>query len=272
MKKVEEEDTRNIECFTCYSLKPYVCNEATRADLEANMYDHSKRVIFSQAMLKKMSMERTFWQNWNWEDGPRNGQVNGACFNTESTETWEELQATEDELKKKQQPRRNRNNKRREQKKLSAKVQIQRLKTEISGWAKVVHMTSAKNGDEGTVAALKGTKVAKKWWLRRETRTEVEFQVYVNTMATIRRECPHVYDVISSWAEAYFKVAETGLHFLDKPTGEEIRDGTFKYAKTSGSALYRIAQAGASLIDRDLTMAIADSMQLQEKMKNELTR
>ena len=217
-------------------------------------------------------MERTLWHNWNLEDGPRNGQVNGVFFNKESTETWEELQAAENELKQKQQPRRNRNNKRREQKKLSTEVKIQRLKTELSGWRKVVRMTSAKNDDERTVAAWKGTKAAMKWWLRRENRTEVEFQVYVNTMAIIKKECLQVWGVISSWAEAYFKTAETGLHFLDKPSGGEIMDGTFKYAKMSGSALYRIAQAGASLIDTDLTMAMADSIQMQEEDEERINK
>ena len=78
-----------------------------------------------------MSLERTFWQNWRWEDGPRNGQVNGVSFNAESTETWEELQAAEDKAKGKQQPRRHRNNKRRAQKKLVAKAKTQQLKAEL---------------------------------------------------------------------------------------------------------------------------------------------
>ena len=77
-------------------------------------------------------------------------------FNRESTDTWEELQAAEDKMKQKQQPRRHRNNKRRACKKLSAETKIQQLKTELSGWIKVVELTSAKNGDEGIVAAWKG--------------------------------------------------------------------------------------------------------------------
>ena len=240
MQRDKEEEEEEADIFiSSITLEPFVCNAQTRADLDANMYEHSKRVIFSQAMLKAMSMERTFWQNCWWEDGPRNGQVNGVSFNRESTETWEELQAAEDKMKQKQQPRRHRNNKRRERKKLSAEVKIQQLKTELSGWSKVVGMTSAKNGDEGVAAAWKGTKAAMKWWLRRENRTEAQFQVYVKTMATIKKECLQVWGVISSWAEVYFKTAVTGqgaptnVHFLDKPTAEEVRKGPFRYAKVS---------------------------------------
>ena len=56
--KEEEEEETGI-CVSSITLEPLVCNAQTRADLEANMYEHRKRVIFSQAMLKAMSMERT---------------------------------------------------------------------------------------------------------------------------------------------------------------------------------------------------------------------
>ena len=78
-KEVEEEEA---DLFVCsYTRQPYVSIAQTMADLEANMYEYRKRVIFSQAILKEMSMERTFWQNDEWEAGPRNGRVNGVSFN-----------------------------------------------------------------------------------------------------------------------------------------------------------------------------------------------
>ena len=188
MQRDKEEEEEEADIFTSpFSGEPLVCNADTKADLEANMYEHRKRVILSQTMLKAMSLERTFWQNYWWEDGPRNGQVNGVSFNRESTETWEELQAAEDKTKGKQQPRRHRNNKRRARKKLSAEMKIQQLKIELSGWGKVAALTSAKDGDEGVVAAWKGTKMAMKWWLRRGKRTEAQFKVYVKTMAQSRK-------------------------------------------------------------------------------------
>ena len=104
LQKAREEDLEEEEVAIFISpitLKRFVCNAQTRADLDANMYEHSKRVIFSQAMLKTMSIERTFWQNYCWEDGPRNGQVNGVFFNREPTETWEKLQVAENKMKQK---------------------------------------------------------------------------------------------------------------------------------------------------------------------------
>ena len=59
--EVEEEEAGRVTCSYIYSGKPYVSNVQTMADLEANMYDHRKRVIFSQSILKAMSMERTVW-------------------------------------------------------------------------------------------------------------------------------------------------------------------------------------------------------------------
>ena len=56
----EEEEEADIS-ISPITLKPFVCNAQTRANLDATMYEHSKRVIFSQAILKAMSMERTFW-------------------------------------------------------------------------------------------------------------------------------------------------------------------------------------------------------------------
>ena len=136
--------------------------------------------------------------------------VNGVSFNAESTETWEELQAAEDKVKGKQQPRRHRNNKRRAQKKLVAKAKIQQLKAELAGWSKVVALTSTKDGDEGVMAAGKGTRAAMKWWLRRGKKTEDQFEAYTKTMAKIKKECPQVWGVISRWAEVYFKTADNG--------------------------------------------------------------
>ena len=221
-RQLEIEEDEAYEFIDRWSGKPFVCNAETKADLEANMYDHCKRVIFSQKMLKAMSLERTFWQNWRWEDGPRNGQVNGVSFNAESTETWEELQAAEDKAKGKQQPRRHRNNKRRAQKKLVAKAKTQQLKAELAGWGKVVALTSTKDGDEGVMAAWKGTRAAMKWWLRRGKKTEDQFEAYAKTMAKIKKECPQVWGVISRWAEVYFKTVVTGegaptnVHLLDE--------------------------------------------------------
>ena len=63
----EDEECELIDRFG--SGRPYVCTAETKADLEANMYDRRKRVIFSQKMLKAMSLERTFWQNWRWKAG-----------------------------------------------------------------------------------------------------------------------------------------------------------------------------------------------------------
>ena len=100
IQKDKEIALDEVDAFTSpFSGELLVCNAETRADLEANMYERRKRVIFSQKMLKAMSLERTFWQNCWWKGGPRNGQVNGVSFNAESTETWEELQAAEDKLK-----------------------------------------------------------------------------------------------------------------------------------------------------------------------------
>ena len=156
------------------------------------MYDHRKRVIFSQSMLKAMSMERTFWQNDEWKDGPRNGRINGVSFNEESTGTWQELQAAEDKMKQKQQPRRCRNNKRRAVKRLAAEAKLEQLKVELSCWIKIAEMTNVKNGDEGVMAAWKGTKTAIEWWLRSGTKAVAEFQVYERTMIKIKKECPRV--------------------------------------------------------------------------------
>ena len=167
-RQLEDEEDEEYELIDRFgSGRPYVCTAETKADLEANMYDRRKRVIFSQKMLKAMSLERTFWQNWRWKDGPRNGQVNGVSFNAESTETWEELQVAEDKTKAKQQPRRHRNNKRRAQKKLAAAAKTQQLRAELAGWGKIAELTSTKDGEEGVLAAWKGTRAAIKWWLRR---------------------------------------------------------------------------------------------------------
>ena len=76
MQKEREEEEEEADIFISHiTLKHFECNAQTRADLDANMYEHSKRVIFTQAMLKAISMERAFWQNDCWEDGPRNGHT-----------------------------------------------------------------------------------------------------------------------------------------------------------------------------------------------------
>ena len=65
-------------------------------------------------------------------------------------------------------------------------------------------------------------------------------------MATIKKECLQVWGVISSWAEAYFKTAVTGQHFLDKPIADEVEKGPFRYARVSGSALYSSSRSEKS--------------------------
>ena len=118
-----EEDERNVVCFTdSFSLEPYECTAETRAELEDSMYDHKRRITFSHAITRRMTAERKFWGNDEWEEGPRNGQVNGVCYNKDSTATWEEVQAAERLAK--QQPRRSRNNNRRKSKKLAKDLEI----------------------------------------------------------------------------------------------------------------------------------------------------
>ena len=168
-----EEDERNVIDFTdIFSLEPYECTAETRAELEDVMYDHKKRVTFSHAIARRMTAERKFWGNDDWEEGPRNGQVNGVCDNKDSTATWEEVQAAERLAK--QQPRRSRNNNRRKSKKLAKDLEIQRSKSEFESWRTLVRLTSVQNGSEGVAAAcVAGTtgrsedaRLAGAWWKR----------------------------------------------------------------------------------------------------------
>ena len=66
-----------------------------------------------------------------------------------------------------------------------------------------------------------------------------EFQVYEKAMVKIKKlkECPRVWDAISSWAEVYLKTAVTGkdaptnIHILHRPIAKDMEKGPFRYAK-----------------------------------------
>ena len=215
-----EEDERNVECFTdSFSLEPYICTAETRAELEDSMYYHKKRVTFSHAITRRMTAERNFWGNDDWEEGPRNGQVNGVCYNKDLTATWEEVQAAERLAK--QQPRRSRNNNRRipKSKKLAKDLEIQRSKSEFESWRTLVLLTSVQNGDEGVAAACvagmsgrsEGARLAGAWWRRKQGRTKADFRIYVDALHKIKGECRQVWDVICRWVEAYFRRGDVVL-------------------------------------------------------------
>ena len=103
-------------------------------------------------------------------------------------------------------------------------------------------------------------------------------QVYEKAMAKIKRKCPRVWGVISSWAEVYLKTVETGedaptsIHILYKPTAEDMKKGPLRYVKVRGSALHRMAQAETGLTDKDLTMAVADNLQMREKEEERISK
>ena len=51
-----------------------------------------------------------------------------------------------------------------------------------------------------------------------------------------------------------------------------MEKGPFRYVKVRGSALYRMAQAEAGLTDKDLTMAVADNIQMQDKEEERISK